>query len=116
MKRLLILVCIAAALVVPATAHADTEYFHSGWLNVGETPVSTYWGGWQQVSFCCKNKNKNTTYALVYYPSGSWACGGGTIAVEGGCSNLSWDNKFGYIRNTGTEGYSLTAWVSGPFI
>jgi hypothetical protein len=112
-KRLWLYACLALAVVamaVPSPARA-IEGMWSGWFPVGQTAYSSV-NIWWSMSFCCKNKNKNTTYALVINATGEWACGGASIAVEGGCSTTGDVNRYGYARNTGTEGYSFTAWVN----
>ena len=90
------------------------QEFHSGWFAIGEIATSPARTAWHEVSFCCKNKNKNknTTYALVLGLDGACYCGGASIAVEGGCAYVQEQQAtYGYLRNTGSEGYSLGGWV-----
>ncbi len=119
MKRLSVVAAVAAlvlpstALAVPSTA-VDVlgQEFHDGWFAIGEIAQSPSRQAWHRVEFCCKNKNKNTTYALVRGLDGQWYCGGASIAVEGGCTyQQEQQATYGYLRNTGSEGYSLSGWV-----
>jgi hypothetical protein len=112
-KRFGLASVVVLALCLPAVALGQaSQQFHSGWFELGEIATSGARTAWHEVSFCCKNKNKNTTYALVRGFDGEWYCGGASIAVSGGCSYWQESHApYGYVRNTGSEGYSLTSTV-----